>query len=91
MSKTAYQYDYVGLYSGTTDADESPLEPGVFLLPAKCTFTQPSAEIPDGQWPRWNGFQWELINKPAVEEISAADKLKVFLEQNPDVAALINA
>jgi hypothetical protein len=90
MSKTAYQYDSAGFYTGTTEADESPLEPGVFLLPARCTFTVPPTNIPDSQWPRWNGASWNLINKPIATEISAADKLKAFLSQNPDVAALIN-
>lgn len=90
MSKTAYQYDNAGLFTGTTTADESPLEPGVFLLPARCTFIAPPTDIQDSQWPRWNGASWNLINKPVTTEISAADKLKAFLSQNPDVAALIN-
>lgn len=91
MSKIAYQYDYAGLYAGKTEADESPLEPGVYLLPARSTLTEPPAAIPEGKWPRWNGAVWDLVTRPAVAELSATDKLKEFLEQNPDVAALINA
>lgn len=91
MNKPAYQYDHSGLYTGKTVADASPLEPDVYLLPARSTLTAPPADIPDGKWPRWNGAAWDLVTRPAVTELSATDKLKVFLEQNPDVAALINA
>lgn len=92
MSKTAYQFDAAGLYQGTTVADESPLEPGVYLLPARCTLTEPPAEFPPGQWPRWNGKTWALVNRPAPAETTESDpvaKLQAFLAQNPDVAALL--
>lgn len=89
--KTVYQYDPAGLYIGQTDADESPLEPGVFLIPARCVEVKPPEHDGD-QWPRWNGAKWELItvspsndNQPA----SPVDKLREFLNANPDVAALI--
>lgn len=87
----AYQYDYSGMYLGLASADESPLEPGIYLLPARSTLTAPPAEIQEGKWPRWNGAAWDLVTRQAVAELSATDKLKEFLEQNPDVAALINA
>ena len=61
------------------------------MLPARSTLTEPPQEIPAGKWPRWNGVAWDLVTRPAVAELSATDKLKEFLEQNPDVAALINA
>lgn len=89
--KTVYQTDRAGFYCGSAEADESPLEPGVYLLPARSTLTAPPQEIPAGKWPRWNGAAWDLVTRPAVAELSATDKLKEFLEQNPDVAALINA
>lgn len=92
-AKTVYQYDLAGLYAGQTDADESPLEPGVFLIPARCVEVAPPEPNGD-QWPRWNGAKWELItvspandNQPA----SPVDKLREFLNANPDVAALIGA
>lgn len=86
----AYQYDHAGLYQGETKADESPLEPGVYLLPARCTLTPPPADVPEGQWPRWNGAAWGLANKP--QPAPAPDpvaKLAAFLNENPDVAALL--
>lgn len=92
-TKIVYQYDVAGMFIGQTDADESPLEPGVFLIPARCVEVAPP-EFTGDQWPRWNGAKWELIavspandNQPA----SPVDKLREFLNANPDVAALIGA
>jgi len=87
----AYQFDTAGLLVGTTEADESPLEPGVYLLPARCTLVAPPAEVPEDRWPRFNGADWDLVNRP--EPAAAPDpvaKLSEFLAQNPDVAALLN-
>ncbi|MCY1391972.1 hypothetical protein D9M71_68270 [compost metagenome] len=87
----AYQYDRAGLFLGETEVDESPLEPGVYLIPARCTLTPPPTEVPEGRWPRWNGQAWLLANPP--QPAAAPDpvaKLTEFLEQNPDVAALLN-
>lgn len=93
--KTVYQYDLAGLYVGPTVADESPLEPGVFHIPARAVELPPPAEVPADKWPRWNGSAWQLVNRPASRRngpvIDApVDKLRAFLEANPDVAALIN-
>lgn len=86
-----YQYDIAGMYTGTTEADESPLEPGVLLIPARCVTVEPP-EFSGNQRPRWNGAKWELItvspandNQPA----SPVEKLRDFLMANPDVAELI--
>ncbi len=88
--KTVYQTNYSGLFVGETLADESPLEPETFLIPAGCVELAPPEEIPEDQWPRWNGFKWELIQKPEVQEaISPEEKLAEFLAQNPDVLKLI--
>lgn len=93
-TKTAYQYDVAGLYYGETVADESPLEPGVYLVPALCTLTPPPATWPESKWPRWNGRKWALIKKPVVPEPAAEptpeEKLRRFLAENPDVSNLIS-
>lgn len=90
----AFQFDHAGLYAGTTEADESPLEPGVYLLPARCTLTPPPADVPANKWPRWNGSTWQLVNRPApapaAEPEDPVAKLQAFLTQNPDVAALLS-
>lgn len=90
-TKTAYQFDAAGLLLGTTEADESPLEPGVFHLPARCTFVAPPDEVPDGQWPRWNGTSWALAKKPEQPTEDPVAKLQAFLAANHDVAAIIGA
>lgn len=90
-TRPCYQYNHAGLLLGDTVADESPLEPGVFLLPAGCTFTGPPANVPDGRWPRWNGSTWDLVTKPIpANDNDPAAKLRAFLAANPDVLAIIN-
>lgn len=89
-TKPAYQFDLAGLFIGETVSYESPLEPGVFLLPAQCTYMAPPAEVPDDKWPRWNGAAWDLVARPEpTTEPDAVAKLAAFLAANPDVAALI--
>ena len=89
--KIVYQTNYSGLFVGETLADESPLEPGVFAIPAGCVETAPPESWQEDQWPRWNGFKWELIQKPEVQQVvTPEEKLAEFLNHNPDVAALIN-
>lgn len=88
----AFQLNRAGLFVCEVEADESPLEPGVFLMPAGCTTTPPPGAWGDDKWPRWNGTAWELVTKPAAP--AAADpveKLKQFLDANPDVAAILNS
>lgn len=86
----AYQTNSAGLLAGTTEADESPLEPGVYLLPAGSVGTPPPEVWPDDKWPRWNGSDWQLVNKPtAAPPPSAVERLAAFLAANPDVAALV--
>lgn len=90
----AYQHDADGFFLGMTEADESPLEPGVFLVPAMCTLESPPAEATDGLHPRWTGTEWELVDlaTAAADQPSVTlAKLKDFLARNPDVAALLDS
>ena len=88
--KSVYQINYSGLFIGETFADESPLEPGIFLILSGCVELAPPEEWPEDKWPRWNGFKWELIQKPQIQHVaSAEEKLAEFLAQNPDVLKLI--
>jgi hypothetical protein len=94
QKKTVFQMDRAGLFAGTTEAHESPLEPGVFIMPAGCVDLAPPDNVPTDRWPRWNGAQWELIHRPvATLEAPAAEdpvaKLRAFLDANPDVASLL--
>ena len=90
-TKTVYQIDTSGLFIGQTVADESPLEPGVWLMPGGTVETPPPVDYPEGQWPRWNGRRWVLANNvKAADESAALGKLQAFLAANPDVAKLVN-
>src|SRR5205085_1591947 len=66
VTKPAYQLDAAGLFVCTTEADESPLEPGVWHMPAGTIDTPPPDEWPSDKWPRWNGHAWQLVPRPAA-------------------------
>ena len=94
-SKTVYQYDVAGRYLGETQADESPLEAGVYHLPARTTEQAPPARDtwPEGKWPRWNGISWAMTGAGSPPETPAADpldKLARFLLANPDMLAVMD-
>ena len=86
-----FNYDTAGIFTGETDADPSPLEPGVFLIPARATTISPPADLPADQVARWNGAAWLAVRRPVrpEETNNPIDKLREFLNANPDVAALL--
>lgn len=53
-----------GFYVGTTIADESPLEPGVWLMPAHTTETRPPAFDVQMERARWTGEAWTVEPLP---------------------------
>jgi hypothetical protein len=60
-TKQVYQTNHVGLYVGAVLAEESPLEPGVFLIPGGCVTISPP-EAPEFKAARWTGKTWELLD-----------------------------
>lgn len=54
-----YQTDNDGVLVGQTVADESPLEPGVYLIPAGCVLRVPPP-CPSGMRVRWTGDDWTV-------------------------------
>ncbi|SDZ45298.1 hypothetical protein [Pseudomonas sp. NFIX28] len=60
-TKTVYQTSPLGLFTSISEADESPLEPGVFLIPAGCVETPPPL-IPENKAAHWNGQAWSLVD-----------------------------
>jgi hypothetical protein len=60
-TKQVYQTNHVGLFVGLVLAEESPLEPGVFLIPGGCISTPPP-EAPEFKAARWSGKAWELLD-----------------------------
>lgn len=57
---TVYQTDEAGAYLGPTVADESPLQPGVFLIPGGAVETPPPS-APEGHVPVWSDGGWSLV------------------------------
>jgi Domain of unknown function (DUF4376) len=57
--KTVYLYDENGLFTGTYDAQESPLELGVYITPDLSTDIEPSHS--DKTWPKFVGGAWSSI------------------------------
>lgn len=55
-----YNYDDHGFFVGIDDADESPLEPGVFLIPAAATTLNPPI-TGDKERAVFNGEQWNVL------------------------------
>jgi hypothetical protein len=64
--KTVYQLDQNGKYIGETIAHESPLEPGIYLIPGGCVETAPP-ETNKGQVAVWDGV-WTLVDVPEPEK-----------------------
>jgi hypothetical protein len=63
--KQVIQLDADGYFVGFTTADESPLEPGVFLIPAGA-IDAPTPNVPEGQRAKWEG-QWVFEDIPQPE------------------------
>ena len=67
--KTVSQLDAQGFFVGTTEADESPLEPGEYLIPGGCV-DAPAPTIPSGQRARWaDGWAFEDIPAPEPDPV----------------------
>lgn len=54
------QTDELGYIVGEFDADESPQDPGAFLIPRGGVVTAPP-EVAAEQAARWNGAAWEIV------------------------------
>ena len=61
-----YNYDHEGFYVGECDADESPLEPGVYLIPARATEVKPP-KLKDGHQIKMVDGEW--MNVPTPVEV----------------------
>lgn len=61
--KRVVQLDKDGYFVGMTEADESPLEPGVYLMPAMTVDADPPV-IPAGQVAKWGDGAWVYEPEP---------------------------
>jgi hypothetical protein len=77
--KTVVQLNQQGYYTGLTVADESPLEPGVYLMPAG-TIDAEQPIIPENHFARWVDNNWTFEPMPeivAAEELAAVEETYV--------------
>ena len=73
MKTTIHHYHPVSReYLGYSEADESPLEPGEFLIPANATSVEPPA-VPEGKVAVWNSVDWSVLDIPTVEDTQEQD------------------
>jgi hypothetical protein len=78
--KIFHYHPETGEYLGQGVADESPLEPGVWLIPAKATNTAPPA-VADHEQAVWTGKAWETQPIPEPEpEITTDPEPPAILE-----------
>lgn len=90
-SKTVWQCDSAGYLIGRTVADESPLEPGTYLIPSGAVTVKPPHPLTDNQEWWWDGKAWQAVDaRPLVPVLTPAERLAAFLKANPDVSALIS-
>jgi|LakMenEpi03Aug12_release.lakeMendotaPanAssembly.Ray.scaffolds.fasta_scaffold313623_2 hypothetical protein len=75
-----YHYDSMSkIFIGTGFADESPLEPDVWLLPAHSTEFEP-IETQDGKIQAFIDNKWVLIDIPVSDEVEQNTQEVPFLE-----------
>ncbi len=65
--KIVSQLDQDSYFAFPVTADESPLEPGVFLLPAGAVDVDPP-RVPEGKRAKYNGTGFDLEEAPAVPQ-----------------------
>lgn len=87
-SKIVYQLNEDGYLTGETVADESPLEQGVFLLPARCVEAAPPNQLA-GCIRRYVSGKW--VQEPvSVEPVPVKTAEELLMEQRAAVQSKID-
>lgn len=75
-----------GEYMGTSKAQESPLEPGKFLMPPNATEIVP-LEFKEGSVSVFNGKEWvQKLNKRGITWNTSTKEVKIITELDEDIA-----
>jgi len=67
ITLTYHYHPETGVFLDSSEADKSPLEPGVFLVPAFATLTPPPA-CESGQQTVWHNEAWSVEEIPQPPE-----------------------
>jgi hypothetical protein len=78
--KQVVQLDKDGYFVGFTFADESPLEPGVYLIPGGAIDTSPPS-IATNQKAKWENGTWVFENIPEPEQLEPFKPTAVTMRQ----------
>jgi hypothetical protein len=79
--KQVIQLDSDGYFIGFATADESPLEPGVLLIPSGCIEAS-SPVIPEGQRAKWEGaWLFEDIPQPELKKETEIEQVVMTYAQ----------
>lgn len=90
-TKLVWQCDDAGYLIGRAVADESPLEPGVFLIPFGAVATKPPHSLTAKQEWRWLAGAWKVVDaRPTPAPSPPEQRLADFLKANPDITALLS-
>lgn len=68
---TVCQLDSAGFFVSTVDADFSPLEEGVILIPGGCIDAEPP-QLQAGRRAHWTGQGWEYFDEQVVDLVADA-------------------
>ena len=85
-----FNYDEKGLFVGESIAEESPLEPGIFLIPAQATSKAPP-EVSPGQQAICNGDTWTIENIPPEPIIEKPAELTAAELRRMEITARLSA
>jgi hypothetical protein len=86
--KQVCQLDASGYFTNVATADESPLEPGVFLIPGGC-IEAPIPTVPEGQRAMWDGA-WVFEDIPQPEPEQEPEPITPTAERIAELKALLN-
>lgn len=80
-TKVVYQTDHLGIFTGETLADRSPLEPDVWLIPGGCVEVAPPP-VPQFKAALWKGKGWQLVDSyQGLTAYHTATRVPVVIER----------
>jgi len=78
---TVYQYGQDGIFVGPHDCQSSPLEPGVFLIPPRCSTVAPP-ETDEDHGAFWESDKWVIKKLP--EKMTTAERIEAGIDELPE-------